>query len=129
TSLAKKILTDYRNWQEKNGYTGVFVFPAPKGRSAISAYAADELIQEVSLNNWTSHQLRKFARTTWVDLKIDFLISELLLNHKLTKVTAVYIHTDAVEAKSEALTVYHAWLIAEFSALNDIINDAIPVRP
>ncbi|ABM02266.1 phage integrase family protein [Psychromonas ingrahamii 37] len=129
TPLVKKILTDYRNWQEQNGYTGVFVFPAPKGRSAISAYAANELIQEVSLNNWTSHQLRKFARTTWVDLKIDFLIAELLLNHKLTKVTAAYIHTDAVEAKSEALTVYHVWLAAEFSALNDIINDAIPARP
>jgi len=128
TAAFKKILTDYRRWQETKGYTGAFLFPAPRHKSAISASVADDLIQEISQGNWTSHMIRKFARTTWVELRIDFLISELLLNHKLTKVTSAYIHTDANEAKKEALETYHNWILLKFSTVNTLIKGGADAR-
>lgn len=125
TPIAQDVLIDYRQWQEENGYTGAYLFPAPKQKACINEIAADDLIQDVSQGQWTSHQIRKFTRTTMVDLKVDFLVAELILNHKLTKVTAAYIHTDATEEKRIALNTYHNWLVKEFRAINNLINVAI----
>ena len=59
---------------------------------------------------WTSHDLRKVARTGWTDLGVDFLIGEMLVNHTLTRNVQTYIHTSAELLKREALVKWHNWL-------------------
>lgn len=59
---------------------------------------------------WTSHDLRKLARTGWADLGVDYLVGELLLNHALKDLDAAYIHTHAATLKRDALNRWHNWL-------------------
>jgi hypothetical protein len=59
---------------------------------------------------WTSHDLRKVARTGWTDLGVDFLIGEMLVNHTMTRNVQTYIHTSAEQLKREALNKWHEWL-------------------
>ena len=64
----------------------------------------------LSGEQWTSHDLRKTARTAWADLGVDYLIGELLLNHALKALDVTYIHTTAEAQKRQALERWHAWL-------------------
>ena len=59
---------------------------------------------------WTSHDLRKVARTAWADLGIDHLIGELLINHAMGHNVQVYIQSDVMGRKRDALEKWHAHL-------------------
>ncbi|MNG01832.1 hypothetical protein D3C84_848280 [compost metagenome] len=59
---------------------------------------------------WSSHDLRKLARTGWADLGIDFLIGEMLINHAMGHNVQAYIHTTVEERKRAALELWHAHL-------------------
>lgn len=59
---------------------------------------------------WTSHDLRKLARTGWADLGIDFLIGEMLINHAMGHNVQAYIHSTVEERKRIALEQWHAHL-------------------
>ena len=59
---------------------------------------------------WTSHDLRKVARTAWTDLGVDGHIGEMLLNHSLGKIASTYINTQAKEQRRLALVKWHNWL-------------------
>ncbi|MGL4508359.1 MAG: hypothetical protein ACRCUF_21770, partial [Aeromonas sobria] len=74
---------------------------------------ANELFQVISEKAWTSHDLRKLARTVWADLGVDYIVGELLLNHTLKDLDATYIHTAMAVQKREALACYHDWLILQ----------------
>lgn len=76
----------------------------------MSRRQAYRLIRSISKGEWASHDLRKFARTTWADMGIDYMISELLLNHTPSKIDRTYIHTFADERTRQALEDYHQWL-------------------
>ena len=76
------ILIRYREWQYANGYDGQYVFPARNGKP-LSEGQASAVFTRLGKGEWTSHDLRKVARTGWADIGIDYLISELLINHSM----------------------------------------------
>ncbi|MCY1363307.1 hypothetical protein D9M69_500630 [compost metagenome] len=54
--------------------------------------------------------MRKLARTGWADLGIDHLIGELLINHAMGHNVKVYIQSDVMGRKRDALEQWHAHL-------------------
>ncbi|MDH1529169.1 tyrosine-type recombinase/integrase [Pseudomonas mosselii] len=103
------LLTQYREFQQGQGYTGRFLFPGRSGR-CLSEKQAAEVFTRLGQGEWTSHDLRKLARGSWADLGIDFLIGELLINHAMGHNVQVYIQTTAEERKRDALEQWHAFL-------------------
>ena len=103
------LLERYRDWQSAKGYKGTYVFPA-RVRGPISDSQACAVFTRLGKGEWTSHDLRKVARTGWTDLGVDFLIGEMLVNHTLTRNVQTYIHTSAELLKREALVKWHDWL-------------------
>jgi len=103
------LLERYRDWQAAKGYKGTYVFPA-RGRGPISDSQACAVSTRLGKGEWTSHDLRKVARTGWTDLGVDFLIGEMLVNHTMTRNVQTYIHTSAELLKREALNKWHDWL-------------------
>ena len=101
-------LKRHRAEQEAAGYTGVYLFPNNRGRN-ISGSGAGYLVTRISGGHWSSHDLRKLARTCWADLGIDYMVSERLLNHAMTKLDQAYIHTCG-GAKRAAIEKYHVYL-------------------
>jgi len=103
------ILIRYREWQYANGYTGQYVFPARHGKP-ISEGQASAVYTRLGQGEWTSHDLRKVARTGWADLGVDHLIGELLINHAMGHNVKVYIQSDVMSRKRDALEQWHAHL-------------------
>lgn len=106
------LLRRYRARQQAAGYDGPYLFPG-SARAALSATQASALFRTLSQGEWSSHDLRKVARTAWTDLGVDYLVGELLLNHALKNLDQVYIHTTAESLKRQALEVWHCWLDAQ----------------
>lgn len=100
-------LQQYRANQKSDS---VFLFPSARKRDSMSAGVASKKVKAVSNGQWTAHDLRKVARTVWADLGVDYMVSEILLNHALSKLDKTYVHTFVETKKREALTDYHAWL-------------------
>lgn len=71
---------------------------------------AQFLVRSASESEWSAHDLRKVARSSWAELGIDYWVSERLLNHKQKGLDAVYIKANAYEVKLAALKTYHDWL-------------------
>lgn len=103
------ILIRYRDWQYANGYDGQYVFPARNGKP-LSEGQASAVFTRLGKGEWTSHDLRKVARTGWADIGIDHLIGELLINHAMGHNVKVYIQSDVMSRKSDALEKWHAHL-------------------
>lgn len=101
TPFASDKLTNYLH-----GHTSRLIFPNGRG-GCISETTANQWVQDVSGRNWTAHDLRKLARTCWMDLGVDYLVAEMLLNHKLKRMDSTYIHTYADKKKREALEGWH----------------------
>ncbi|PKF60634.1 integrase [Psychromonas sp. psych-6C06] len=81
--------------------------------AGLSEKQANDVVQRVSDREWRAHDLRKFARTAWMDLDIDYLVAEMLLNHVLNKMDKTYIHTHATHLMRDALVKYHDWLMTQ----------------
>ncbi|MEX6504209.1 tyrosine-type recombinase/integrase [Pseudomonas zhanjiangensis] len=109
TDQVAAFLNRYRATQAASGYDGAYLFPGVTGRPLAERQACEHFAA-LSLGDWTSHDLRKLARTAWADLGVDYLIGELLLNHALKALDVTYIHTTAEARKREALERWHAWL-------------------
>lgn len=105
TPLAEELLRAYQACQSVNSD---LLFPS--GQEAISSQAAQDAIRLVSKGKWSAHDLRKLARSAWAELGIDYWIGERLLNHKPRGLDAVYIKTDGLAKRMEALELYHEWL-------------------
>lgn len=100
------LLRAHREYQQRRGIDSVFLFPGARGKP-ISASQATVLFKAISGGEWSSHDLRKLARTSWTELGVDHLIGEMLLNHVMNGVLAAYIQTRAKERKREALQLWH----------------------
>lgn len=109
TAQALALLNRYRQWQHSKGYQGAYLFPSKNGRP-LSDGQACAVFARLGGGEWTSHDLRKVARTGWTDLGVDYLIGEMLVNHTLTRNVQTYIHTSAELLKREALEKWHNWL-------------------
>ncbi|PTU04613.1 integrase, partial [Pseudomonas sp. HMWF031] len=62
-----EILKRYRDRQYANGYDGQYVFPARNGKP-LSEGQASAVFTRLGKGEWTSHDLRKVARTGWADI-------------------------------------------------------------
>ncbi|MBA1200476.1 site-specific integrase [Pseudomonas capeferrum] len=114
------LLTRYRARQAATGYTGQYLFPARNGKGMTEGQAA-AVFTQLGEGEWTSHDLRKLARTGWADLGIDFLIGEMLINHAMARTVQAYIHTTVEERKRVALEKWHAHLDAKgFAAIHGL---------
>jgi integrase len=106
------LLSRYRAAQVAIGYSGQYLFPARHGKG-MSETQASMVFTQLGQGEWTSHDLRKLARTGWADLGIDFLIGEMLINHAMGHNVQAYIHTTVEARKREALEKWHTHLDAK----------------
>jgi len=109
TDQVRRVLISYREIQRANGYDGQFLFPSRNGK-ALSEGQASAVFVRLGQGEWTSHDLRKVARTGWADIGIDHLIGELLINHAMGHNVKVYIQSDVMSRKRDALEQWHAHL-------------------
>ena len=109
TEQARQLLISYRDIQRAGGYDGQFLFPSRSG-NALSEGQASAVFVRLGQGEWTSHDLRKVARTGWADIGIDHLIGELLINHAMGHNVKVYIQSDVMSRKRDALEKWHAHL-------------------
>jgi integrase len=126
------LLSRYRAAQATAGYTGQYLFPARHGKG-MSEGQASMVFTQLGQGEWTSHDLRKLARTGWADLGIDFLIGEMLINHAMGHNVQAYIHTTVEARKREALEKWHAHLDAKGFAvihgLEGVENKESSIQP
>lgn len=109
TDQVRQLLINYRDLQWANGYDGQYLFPARNGKP-LSEGQASAVFTRLGKGEWTSHDLRKVARTGWADIGIDHLIGELLINHAMGHNVKVYIQSDVMSRKRDALEKWHAHL-------------------
>lgn len=109
TEQVQALLRRYRAAQLASGYDGISLFPNRRGQP-LSDTQACAVFTRLAQGNWTSHDLRKVARTAWTDLGIDGHIGEMLLNHSLGKIASTYINTQATAQRRIALEKWHGWL-------------------
>lgn len=120
TDQVRQLLITYRDIQWAGGYDGQFLFPSRKGKS-LSEGQACAVFTRLGQGEWTSHDLRKVARTGWADIGIDHLIGELLINHAMGHNVKVYIQSDVMSRKREALDRWCAYLDAKgFKRIHDV---------
>lgn len=112
TDQVRQLLMTYREIQWATGYDGQFLFPSRNGK-ALSEGQASAVFTRLGRGEWTSHDLRKVARTGWADIGIDHLIGELLINHAMGHNVKVYIQSDVMGRKREALERWCAYLDAK----------------
>jgi integrase len=114
-------LTRYREWQKGKGYTGAYLFPSStRSGQPLARGKSFDIFKRLGVGDWTSHDLRKLARTRWTELGTDSLIGKLLLNHALGDLDSTYVQTNGEALKRDALTRWHAWLDGQgFVALHD----------
>lgn len=118
TDQVLALLRRYRDQQASAGYTGPFLFPGSRG-AALGPTKASTMFANLAKGEWSSHDLRKVARTAWTDLGVDYMVGELLLNHAMKDLDATYIHTTAEALKREALEKWHQRLDQQgFTALH-----------
>lgn len=86
------------------------VFAVQHTSKMLTEQAAYSNFRELGKGKWTSHDLRKLARTGWVELGVDHLIGEMLLNHSVGFTAETYINTSADNLKLDALSRWHAKL-------------------
>lgn len=122
TAQTKALLNRYRAVQIDQGYEGIYLFPSRRGR-ALSEGQASAVFTRMGKGEWTSHDLRKVARTAWTDLGIDGHIGEMLLNHSLGKIASTYINTQARAQRLAALENWHGWLDERgFQAIHNLTD-------
>ena len=109
TDQVRSLMIQYRDTQAARGYDGQYLFPARNGK-ALSEGQASAVFARLGKGEWTSHDLRKVARTGWADLGIDHLIGELLINHAMGHSVKVNIQSDVMSRKRDALEKWHAHL-------------------
>lgn len=125
TRQVRELLTTYRAGQLAAGYSGSYLFPRGDGKPLSESQGQDVFDRVAGAEPWTSHDLRKVARSMWADLGVDYLIGELLLNHALDDLDAAYIHTHAQALKRDALERWHCWL--ETRGLSFFVTRTAPV--
>lgn len=106
TDQVLALIERYRRAQQATGYNGPHVFPGRAG-APLSATQASSVFTSMARGEWSSHDLRKVARTAWADLGVDYMVGEMLLNHAMKDLDATYIHTTAEGLKRQALQSWH----------------------
>ncbi|WP_414157422.1 tyrosine-type recombinase/integrase [Pseudomonas sp. BNK-15] len=123
TDQVRLLLMACREIQLNQGYEGEFLFPGRQGKP-MSESKASAVFATMGQGEWTSHDLRKLARTGWADLGVDHLVGELLINHTMGHNVKVYIQSDVMARKREALEKWHAHLDQKgFESVHGLTGD------
>ena len=103
TPLAVSWLKSYRRYQYTHRRSQ-YLFPQKSNRrKPQSANVSSRIVSHIAKGNWTAHDIRKHARSSWLELGVDYIIGELLLNHSLSKLDQSYIQTTAMSLCRDAL--------------------------
>ncbi|MFT0214065.1 tyrosine-type recombinase/integrase [Pseudomonas sp. F1_0610] len=94
------LLTQYR--ERMKGRAKDYLFVDEAG-CLLTERQAGSSFQWLSQGKWSSHDLRKLARTCWAELGVDYLIGERLLNHQVGALVQTYVLTTQEELKRQAL--------------------------
>jgi integrase len=107
TKYSKSILLAYQEM-----LSGKPLLFARKKGDCISAQDASKWVLSIANKQWSAHDCRKFARTVLFDQDVDFIIGELIINHKIPDVSDKYLHSTAEKQKISALNNYHEYLFS-----------------
>lgn len=111
TDTAIALLKAWQRWQRGQWAAhGSRLFPGGRvGREVLplSDSKASEMMRGLSGGLWSAHDLRKLARTNWMELGIDYMVGEMLINHALRGLDKVYIQTHADAQQRAALELWH----------------------
>jgi len=80
-------------------------------RKAQSPNTSSRTISSIANGEWTAHDIRKYARSSWLEHGVDYIIGEILLNHSLSKLDQSYIQTTAMNLCREALVDWSETLV------------------
>lgn len=103
------MLKQWREYQLTCRYQGKFLFPNFTGKDCLSSNDALSMVHAFSSGEWSSHDLRKCARTCWQEQGVDSMVGEIMLNHDVGKVAEAYIGR-AFMLRLEALEQHCLWL-------------------
>jgi len=111
TSVAWQVLNRHRQSVEGPAKRSPYLFPKRTNiKYPIDAQYASQRVSMLGNKDWSAHDLRKFARTSWQELGVDYVIGEFLINHQLRSLDQAYIQTFSDAKCMEALTTWHHYL-------------------
>jgi len=109
--IAIEWLKAYRRFQYRTNRSK-YLFPqSTNKRKPQSANVSSRLISSIGKGEWTAHDIRKYARSHWLENGVDYIIGELLLNHSLSKLDQSYIQTTAMNLCRDALVQWSECLL------------------
>lgn len=112
TPLVWQLLAEHKQNLSKKLQRSPWLFPKRNDqKQVITEQYASQQVSLLAKGQWSAHDLRKLARTAWLELGIDYMIGEFLLNHKLNQVNQAYIQTFADVKCQEAINTWHQYLI------------------
>lgn len=110
--IAIEWLKAYRRYQYRNNRSK-YLFPQKTNkRKPQSANVSSRLMSSIGKGEWTAHDIRKYARSSWLENGVDYIIGELLLNHSLSKLDQSYIQTTAMKLCRDALVQWGESLLS-----------------
>lgn len=111
TDTAIDLLKRHRAWQNKRGYSGIWLFKGSE-RSAMTPTQANNSVQRVSKRKWTAHDLRKAYRDVLTEVDTDSFVAERMINHSLTLVQKTYNQKEQNNKARQANERAHEWILS-----------------
>ncbi len=109
--IAIEWIKAYRRYQYRNNRSK-YLFPQKSNkRKPQSANVSSRIMSSIAKGEWTAHDIRKYARSSWLENGVDYLIGELLRNHSLSKLDQSYIQTTAMNLCRDALVQWANCLV------------------
>lgn len=112
TATAEQVLQSYKQWQLKHKGKRAWLFPTELVSSApVAKRTAQHWSEAIRFKEFTSHDLRKVARTVLQDMGVDTMVGERILNHALPVLLRTYVHSHLTTGMVSALEKYHQALL------------------
>lgn len=109
-----ELLRKWKAYQAKRHYKGGYVFPNAAENGEISSNEASALFRVFSKKKWASHDLRKCARTCWLEQGVDYAIGEKMVNHSLGKLGETYTNIgETAKLRHKGLINHANWLVEQ----------------
>lgn len=116
TDLAIEELKSYRSLRRSFGNSDYLFSQKGNRRRHISANQASAIISQMANKQWSAHDIRKYVRSQWMELGVDYMVGEFLLNHTLSKLDQTYIQTLAMPNCRLALELWHQYVSDNYLA-------------
>jgi len=111
TPFVVQWLITYKSYQYTR-FRSQYLFPLQSNRRKVQSKAISaRMLKQFSKGEFTAHDIRKYARTTWLEQGIDYIVGEILLNHSLSKLDQSYIQTTAQSLCRNALEQWTEYML------------------